>query len=83
MRIQTLSGQLKDGIVYPNKIGTPDPLEQMHSPYVALCGDPANFVDPDGRAGIHLSDWDNKTLLGFEGVIAGGAAMVGNGQALQ
>jgi hypothetical protein len=55
----------------------------MHSPYVALCGDPANFVDPDGRAGIHLSDWDNKTLLGFAGVIAGGAAMVGIGQALQ
>ena len=55
----------------------------MHSPYVALCGDPANFVDPDGRAGIHLSDWDNKTLLGFAGVIAGGAAMVGIGQVLQ
>ena len=61
----------------------PDPLEQMHSPYVALCGDPANFVDPDGRAGIHLSDWDNKTLLGFAGVIAGGAELVGIGKALQ
>jgi RHS repeat-associated protein len=60
----------------------PDPLEQMHSPYVALCGDPANYVDPDGRAGIHLSDWDKK-YFGFAGVIAGGAAMVGIGQALQ
>jgi hypothetical protein len=82
----------------------PDPLEQMHSPYVALCNDPvqqfltaaqrrfrnanpdaigANYVDPDGRAGIHLSDWDKKTVLGFARVIAGGAAMVGIGQALQ
>jgi RHS repeat-associated protein len=30
----------------------PDPLEQCHSPYLAMLGDPANFVDPDGRAGI-------------------------------
>ncbi|MBX7052564.1 MAG: hypothetical protein K1X54_11060 [Flavobacteriales bacterium] len=62
---------------------SPDPLEQMHSPYVALCNDPANFVDPDGRAGIHLSDWDKENLIGFASVMAGGAAMAGIGQALQ
>ncbi|MBX7052562.1 MAG: hypothetical protein K1X54_11050 [Flavobacteriales bacterium] len=73
----------------PDAIGTiarwhsPDPLEQMHSPYVALCNDPANFVDPDGRAGIHLSDWDKENLIGFASVMAGGAAMAGIGQALQ
>lgn len=27
-------------------------IEQCHSPYLAMLGDPANFIDPDGRAGI-------------------------------
>ncbi|MBX7052556.1 MAG: hypothetical protein K1X54_11020 [Flavobacteriales bacterium] len=62
---------------------SPDPLEQMHSPYVALCNDPANFVDPDGRAGIHLSDWDKENLIGYASVIASGCALAGIGQALQ
>ncbi len=65
----------------------PDPLEQMHSPYVALCGDPANFVDPDGRAGIHLSDWTKGCIkdafLMYGGAAVGGAAMVGIGKVLQ
>ena len=30
----------------------PDPYEQFHSPYLAMCNDPANFIDPDGRSGI-------------------------------
>jgi RHS repeat-associated protein len=45
----------------------PDPLEQCHSPYLAMLGDPANFIDPDGRAGIpFLQDFmksDGGTLL--------------------
>ena len=65
----------------------PDPLEQMHSPYVALCGDPANFVDPDGRAGIHLSDWTKDCIkdafLMYGGAAVGGAAVVGIGKVLQ
>jgi RHS repeat-associated protein len=45
----------------------PDPLEQCHSPYLAMLGDPANFIDPDGRAGIpFLQDFmksDGGTFL--------------------
>ncbi|MBL0314754.1 MAG: hypothetical protein IPP69_02880 [Flavobacteriales bacterium] len=59
----------------------------MHSPYVALCGDPANFVDPDGRAGIHLSDWTKGCIkdafLMYGGGAAGTGAMLGIGKVLQ
>jgi RHS repeat-associated protein len=45
----------------------PDPLEQCHSPYLAMLVDPANFIDPDGRAGIpFLQDFmksDGGTFL--------------------
>ena len=42
-----------------------DPLEQFHSPYLAMCADPANFTDPDGRAGIPFLQDFMKTDLGM------------------
>jgi RHS repeat-associated protein len=67
----------------------PYPLEQCHSPYLAMLGDPANFIDPDGRAGIpFLQDFmksDGGFILeslaqtvGLVGIGAGYAALVNN-----
>jgi hypothetical protein len=49
----------------------PDPLEQFHSPYLAMCNDPANFVDPDDRAGIPwLQDFVNSDVVSFASGVA-------------
>ena len=52
---------------------SPDPLEQFHSPYLAMCDDPANFTDPDGRAGIPFLQDFMKSNLGQ--AVAGIAAI--------
>ena len=54
---------------------SPDPLEQVHSPYLAMCDDPANFTDPDGRAGIPFLQDFFKTQVGW--VLRGGVLMAG------
>jgi RHS repeat-associated protein len=53
----------------------PDPLEQCHSPYLAMLGDPANFIDPDGRAGIPFLQDFMKSDGGF--FLEGLASMAG------
>jgi RHS repeat-associated protein len=56
----------------------PDPLEQCHSPYLAMLGDPANFIDPDGRAGIpFLQDFMKSDGGTFLLNLAGQAAFLG------
>ena len=42
-----------------------DPLEQFHSPYIAMCNDPANNIDPDGRAGVHLIEKEDVAFMAF------------------
>lgn len=55
-----------------------DPLEQCHSPYLAMLGDPANFIDPDGRAGIpFLQDFMKSDGGTFLLNLAGQAAFLG------
>ena len=61
---------------------SPDPLEQFHSPYLAMCDDPANFTDPDGRAGIpFLQDFMKSTVgecvIGSIGAIGGAFGIAG------
>jgi RHS repeat-associated protein len=56
----------------------PDPLEQCHSPYLAMLGDPANFIDPDGRAGIpFLQDFMKSDGGTFLFNLAGQATFLG------
>jgi RHS repeat-associated protein len=56
----------------------PDPLEQCHSPYLAMLGDPTNFVDPDGRAGIpFLQDFVKSDGGTFPLNLAGQAVFLG------
>ena len=56
----------------------PDPLEQCHSPYLAMLGDPANFIDPDGRAGIpFLQDFNDSFVGDFLECAAGASPGLG------
>ncbi|MEN9640019.1 MAG: hypothetical protein RLZZ262_1888 [Bacteroidota bacterium] len=66
-------------------LGSHDPLEQFHSPYLANFNNPANFVDPDGRLTLwqiagsistYLSGSFNYSALLTTGSSAGGSAAV-------